>query len=192
MKEWRGNIVTLVQNTVVRRVRVSCKQTYTSPPNDNGCDGILSSVVFQRRSQPKAAGKAAIREHGTSGAISQRARIHIRISITYIFASLSRENVTLSQTHEGGARAPHTPRHENRHAAGLTRRVTNHLTAPAATFQPPFNTLPRPQDKLCLVSRRGKELLRNRIAFPSNRILIQRGYDLWPVMLEKSNYLSGI
>lgn len=26
------------------------KQTYTSPPNDNGCDGILSSVVFQRRS----------------------------------------------------------------------------------------------------------------------------------------------
>ena len=42
MKEWRGNIVTLVQNTVVRRVRVSCKQTYTSPPNDNGCDGILS------------------------------------------------------------------------------------------------------------------------------------------------------
>lgn len=114
------------------------------------------------------------------------------ISITYIFASLSRENVTLSQTHEGGARAPHTPRHENRHAAGLTRRVTNHLTAPAATFQPPFNTLPRPQDKLCLVSRRGKELLRNRIAFPSNRILIQRGYDLWPVMLEKSNYLSGI
>lgn len=51
MKEWRGNIVTLVQNIVVRHsVRVSCKQTYTSPPNDNGCDGILSSVVFQHRS----------------------------------------------------------------------------------------------------------------------------------------------
>lgn len=116
MKEWRGNIVTVAQNPCCS-ARVPCKQTYSSPR------GVAITLPLRRRSTRSLPcfnaevprGSQVNRQFESAAlrsAISKRARIHIRISITYIFASLSRENVTLSQTRRRGACSPH----ENRHA----------------------------------------------------------------------------
>lgn len=149
MKESRGNIVTLVQNVVV-----SCKQTYTLPEisvRDNGLSrrDHLDPGHVSTQSHPEAA------ESGNSrslGYLEARQNPHSCLNYIHFRVALSRKRYPFANREE--KRVLSTRHHENRHAPGLTRRVTNHVTAPAATFQPPFNTLPRPQDKLYLEKRK--------------------------------------
>lgn len=148
MKESRGNIVTLVQNVVV-----SCKQTYTLPEisvRDNGSVATGSS-----RSRPCFNAEPEAAESGNSrslGYLEARQNPHSCLNYIHFRVALSRKRYPFANREE--KRVLSTRHHENRHAPGLTRRVTNHVTTPAATFQPPFNTLPRPQDKLYLEKRK--------------------------------------
>lgn len=152
MKESRENIVTLVQNVVV-----SCKQTYTLPEisvRDNGsvATGSSRSRPCFNAEPPRSSRERQFESAAPLGYLEARQNPHSCLNYIHFRVALSRKRYPFANREE--KRVLSTRHHENRHAPGLTRRVTNHVTAPAATFQPPFNTLPRPQDKLYLEKRK--------------------------------------
>lgn len=119
MKEWRGNIVTVVQNPCCS-ARVPCKQTYSSPR------GVAITLPLRRRSTRSLPcfnaevprGSQVNRQFESAaplGYFEARQNPHSYLNyIHFLEASLSRENVTLSQTRRRGACSPHESRHAPR------------------------------------------------------------------------------
>lgn len=166
MKEWRGNIVTVVQNPCCS-ARVPCKQTYSSPR------GVAITLPLRRRSTRSLPcfnaevprGSQVNRQFESAAPLGYfEARQNPHSYLNYIhFLSVALHTKTLPfRKHEGGARALHT---KVATLPGLTRRVTKANTAPAATFQPRLTRCLARKTNCTSPLERRERIACNRIAF---------------------------